>query len=222
MKPHVPAVHRALDLVRLVVPPDVATATTPRNLHCRLAPLEAAVIRRAVPAREQEFIAGRSCARQALHRLGAHPDALTPNLDGMLGWPRGTVGSITHCSHLRVAVAAWRDRYAGVGIDAELNRPLPPRLIAIVAAPSELAAAREAVPPSVAIDRLIFSAKEAAFKALPEQRTFDEKVVSELVVRFNVGNEFVAATPHARVQGRWAASAHIVTFASMRRSGERT
>ena len=51
---------------------------------------------RGVAKRQAEYLAGRLCAREALHQLCGQ--ALVPGRDedGVPLWPAGTVGSITH------------------------------------------------------------------------------------------------------------------------------
>ena len=77
------------------------------------------------------------------------------------------MGSITHCTGYCAAVAARAGEVAALGIDAEPDAPLPPRVLAHVASERELAAidhdlvAREGVP----LGKLLFSAKEAVYKA---------------------------------------------------------
>lgn len=79
----------------------------------------------------------------------------------------GVVGSITHCDGYRAAVADLRDRTSALGIDAEPAGPLPKGVLGLVTSPAERAHLRElaAAHPGVPWDRLLFSAKEAAYKA---------------------------------------------------------
>jgi 4'-phosphopantetheinyl transferase EntD len=82
-------------------------------------------------------------------------------------WPAGVVGSITHCASYRACALARTTDLLTIGVDAELNEPLPAGLLADVALPEErrriggLAAAA----PAVCWDRLVFSIKESVYKA---------------------------------------------------------
>jgi 4'-phosphopantetheinyl transferase EntD len=81
-------------------------------------------------------------------------------------WPQGIVGSITHCAEFRAAAVARSDRIASVGIDAEPDLPLPPEILGMIARPQEAHMLAELDPGAgVCWDRLLFSAKEALYKA---------------------------------------------------------
>ncbi|MGW1130836.1 4'-phosphopantetheinyl transferase family protein [Streptomyces griseoluteus] len=131
-----------------------------------LYPQEAAAIANARPKRRQEYANTRLCARRAMRELGAPP---APVLSGERGeplWPEGLVGSLTHCPGFRAAAIGRSSAFAGLGIDAEPDLPLPENLLDFISLPQE----REQVhaftrsSPGVCWDRLLFSAKEAVFK----------------------------------------------------------
>lgn len=77
------------------------------------------------------------------------------------------VGSITHCQGYRAAVAAPASLMAAVGIDAEPAGPLPRGVLALITSEAERThlAHLASADPSTPWDRLLFSAKEAAYKA---------------------------------------------------------
>ena len=81
--------------------------------------------------------------------------------------PDGLAGSITHCNGYRGAAVARTDAVVSLGIDAEPHAPLPPRVLGAVTAPgdAEHLAELAAADPAVHWDRLLFSAKEAVYKA---------------------------------------------------------
>jgi 4'-phosphopantetheinyl transferase EntD len=132
-----------------------------------LFPEEEAVIERAVPKRRLEFTTVRHCARTALGRLGVAAVPILPGDRGAPRWPDGIVGSMTHCAGYRAAVVARSTDVVTVGVDAEPHDALPPDVLNTVTLPQErdrlaqLAATR----PAVHWDRLLFSAKEAVYKA---------------------------------------------------------
>lgn len=126
--------------------------------------------------RRREFAVGRRCARAALAELGVVDFPLLPGKDRAPIWPAGVVGSITHTEvepdgYCGVAVA-WQEQVQALGVDAEprhaLARDLWPRILD----EAEKEAALAAPEPGV-YARLVFSAKEAVYKAMyPMYRRF--------------------------------------------------
>ena len=122
-----------------------------------------------------ELTAGRHCARLALA-------SLDPSLSRTAAARRrarrtavaaGFVGSITHCPGWTGAVAARSRGSAlgrgvrGIGLDAEPVDPLPTGVLEVIAshAEREALAGLGAERPGIPWDRLLFSAKEATYKA---------------------------------------------------------
>lgn len=130
-------------------------------------PGEDDLIANAVPARRSEFITARRCAREALGRLGHPPVALRPGPRREPQWPPGVAGSITHCTGYRAAAVARVGDVVSVGIDAEPHGPLPPGVAESVTVADEREMLRRlaAATPSIHWGRLLFSAKEAVYKA---------------------------------------------------------
>lgn len=128
---------------------------------------EELVIRQAVDKRRKEFTTARLCARRALDRLGRPPAPILPGPRGEPQWPRGVVGSITHCTGYRAAVLGDGARVSTVGIDAEPNEPLANGVLEAVS----LAEERDHVAgllrdhPAIRWDRMLFCAKEAVYKS---------------------------------------------------------
>ena len=151
-----------------LLPPGVAVAETRDDLlDAPLFPEEEAVVARAVEKRRREFASGRACARVALARLGVAPQAIPSGPKGAPQWPADIAGSITHCEGFRACAVARRTEFAAIGIDAEVDAPLPDGLLVDIALPEERgrleALARAA--PAVHWDRLLFSVKESVYKA---------------------------------------------------------
>lgn len=141
---------------------DATDGTPPQALF----PEEAAVVARAVPKRRREFADVRACARSALGRLGVPAVPLVPGHRGAPRWPKGFVGSMTHCGGYRAAAVARGKDAAGVGIDAEPGEPTPDGVLDVISLPAEREQLRAltAAHPQVVWDRLLFSAKESVFK----------------------------------------------------------
>ncbi|WP_423739619.1 4'-phosphopantetheinyl transferase family protein [Cupriavidus basilensis] len=131
-----------------------------------------ASLHNAVAKRQREFLAGRDCAQKALRLAGCPGVAVLPiGLDRLPVWPTGWVGSISHCATMACAIVASKTRYRALGIDVEciMSEELSTELGEFVATEAELAHfAGLGRPLGVT---LVFSAKEALFKALyPEVR----------------------------------------------------
>jgi 4'-phosphopantetheinyl transferase EntD len=120
----------------------------------------------AVPIRQMEFAAGRSCAREALKTLGFSDYPVLRGAERQPLWPDGIVGSITHCKGYCAAAVAYADQIPTLGIDAEPDEPLPDGVLSQIARKEEiegLLKCRSACPRNW--DRLLFSAKESTYKA---------------------------------------------------------
>jgi 4'-phosphopantetheinyl transferase EntD len=132
-----------------------------------LFPEEAEIIAHAVETRRREYAAVRSCARACLVRLGYPRVPILPGVGGAPMWPAGVQGSMTHCAGYAAAAVGPDRRISAIGIDAEPDAPLPDGVLDLVATPAEQdrLAAIEPAPNSPNWDRLLFSAKEAVYKA---------------------------------------------------------
>lgn len=122
-------------------------------------------IAESVEKRKHEFRTGRSLAREALEKLGIAPCAIPvgPNREPI--WPAMVTGSISHCSSLGVVALGLRTVYKSIGVDIELNRPLPQNIPEMIFANQE----RDSKQGDTNIqnhDTLTFSAKETVFKCL--------------------------------------------------------
>jgi enterobactin synthetase component D / holo-[acyl-carrier protein] synthase len=155
-------------MIEQILPADFACAEA-RNeeLGGELYPEEEQVLGRAVEKRRLEFTTGRACARVALARLGVEPAPIPVGERGAPCWPEGIVGSITHCRGYRACAVARSADVLSVGIDAEPNEPLPAGLLEDIASAEEmeLLDGLRAQRREVNWDRLLFSAKEAVYKA---------------------------------------------------------
>ncbi|MEH3155833.1 MAG: 4'-phosphopantetheinyl transferase [Gordonia paraffinivorans] len=129
-----------------------------------LLPGEESIVARAVDKRRSEFTTVRTLARRALAHLGEDPVPILRGEKGEPLWPRGIVGSLTHCDGYRAAVVAHKLRVRSVGIDAEPHGPLPDGVLDHVSIPEERAvlADRDC---TLHWDRILFCAKEATYKA---------------------------------------------------------
>lgn len=151
---------------RLLAPPIRTAEMDPRAADAALLPGEEAAVARAVDKRRREFIAGRTCARQAMAALGEMPAPILQGEDRAPVWPEGLVGSITHTgTWCAAAVARAADGIRALGLDIEPAEPIQTELLRIICLPEERAFL-EAQPADQRglLGRLVFSAKESAFK----------------------------------------------------------
>lgn len=120
----------------------------------------------AVPKRRSEFLAGRICAGLALRAAGQ------PVHVGRTGrapiWPRGVTGSISHSDSRAIAVVSLT--HSAVGVDCETIMPdaLAQKLRAEIIGDTEAQLCPQAMPFANFLT-LVFSAKEAFYKALSQQ-----------------------------------------------------
>jgi 4'-phosphopantetheinyl transferase EntD len=149
-----------------LLPGVVAAVETREDLHVALFPEEEVVIRRAVPARQREFITGRACARHALEQIRLPASSIARGALSSPVWPAGIVGSITHCTGYCAAAVARAADVATLGIDAAVNTALRPGIFGRIAVGNEHDVVVELDRFSEAcVDTLIFSAKETVSKA---------------------------------------------------------
>lgn len=92
---------------------------------------------------------------------------MVPGQAGAPTWPAGTVGSMTHCTGYRGVCVARTSEIRSLGIDAEPHKPLPDDVLELIASDDErrLLIALQAHLGNCAVDRILFSAKEAVYKA---------------------------------------------------------
>jgi 4'-phosphopantetheinyl transferase EntD len=151
-------------MIEQVLPAGAVSFETPQDLDAELFPAEEAAVRNAVAKRRAEFVTGRACARRALAQLGLDPVSIPSGPGREPLWPAGIVGSITHCDGLRACAVARARDVRSFGIDAELRGPLPPGVLPMISSATERAALSE-LPPELCAERVLFSVKEAIYKA---------------------------------------------------------
>ena len=128
---------------------------------------EREMMARAVEGRRQEFAIVRSLARACLRRLGLPPAPILAGAAGEPLWPCGIQGSMTHCAGYAAAAVGLSSSISTIGIDAEPDASLADDVLTLVATPAERhrLAGAPASPGGPSWDRLLFSAKEAVYKA---------------------------------------------------------
>lgn len=179
-----------------------------------LFPEERALIERWVGTRQTEFATARQCARRALADIGAPPAPILRGEQREPLWPQGVVGSITHCPGYHAAGVAYAREMISIGIDAELDEPLPEGTLELVSLPDEREQLGGTWGPH--LDRLLFSAKESVYKTwFPLARRwlgFDEAIIT----LHDNGTFAVAVTaigPLGTLRGRWLARDGLILTA---------
>ena len=131
-----------------------------------LFPEEEKIIAHTVEARRREYAAVRSCARACLERLG-YPAGSDPARCGRCTHLAGRdTGQHDPLHRLGRSRGRYRPTDLTIGIDAEPDAPLPDGVLGLIATAAEhdhLAAVHGPDDPNW--DRLLFSAKEAVYKA---------------------------------------------------------
>ncbi|WP_434460676.1 4'-phosphopantetheinyl transferase family protein [Serratia plymuthica] len=143
------------------------------------------LLTRAGPKRKAEYFAGRLAARRALQFLGCKTLDLPIGDHRLPQWPLGYRGSISHTRALAVSAVCQHDRYQAVGIDTETVftveqcTKLTSAIVSdaewndVIRGGCELAQTQ--------LVTLIFSAKEALYKALyPHTLSFQDFSAAKL------------------------------------------
>lgn len=124
-------------------------------------------LNRAVPKRRSEFLAGRLCAAMALRKLNL-PEYVSVRKDRSPKWPIGATGSITHTDHIAIAVIS--NVYGAIGLDCEhiMDHARAIQLRSMILDEKETALRPSTLDLKTFVT-LIFSAKEALYKAISGQ-----------------------------------------------------
>lgn len=182
---------------------------------------EQAVVEGVLDERRKEFTTVRGCARAALAALGVAPAPLVPGPLGAPCWPAGVVGSMTHCRNYRAAAVAPTEDFAALGIDAEPQEPLPRFMAERIVTDVEAGWLRQDFPSAAGLplDRLLFCAKEASYKAFSPW-TGARFGFRDFTVRLRPDGTFriippssekpVSSPDPAGLTGRWAASSSLL------------
>jgi 4'-phosphopantetheinyl transferase EntD len=162
-------------MLERILPPAATVVATTEERSVELFAEEEAAVGNAVAKRRSEFVTARACARDALCQLGFPRQPIPAGSRGEPLWPAGVVGSITHCTGYRACAVAPAGELLSIGVDAEVDDPLPRGLIGDIALPEERRWIEEATAtaPGISWDRLLFTIKESIYKAwFPLARTW--------------------------------------------------
>jgi 4'-phosphopantetheinyl transferase EntD len=172
--------------------PQVVTLTAENDLAyvSTLTEKEAQVVANAIQKRKREFATGRALARQALAYLRRPGVELLSGPDRTPIWPPGISGSISHCDGRAVVAVA---EHGTVGIDIEQRRDLKPELWPLVMLPEEIFELEQYGDDEERGQGalLVFSAKEAAYKA---QYGWSKQLLDFHAIRVNFDPQPTRAT----------------------------
>ncbi|MBO4270663.1 4'-phosphopantetheinyl transferase family protein [Microbispora triticiradicis] len=205
--------------IRSILPPGVVAVDTFHDAHDgMLFAAEEKAVSRSVDKRRNEFTTARICARRAMKLLGVPEQPILRGDQGEPKWPAGLVGSITHCAGYRGAVLAPRGEVVTLGIDAEPDDALTNGVLEAISLPEERLALQKLARkhPGVAWDRLLFSAKEAVYKAwFPLTKRwldFEDAMVTidpdngRFTAALKVKGPYVSGAQLTGFSGRWIAT----------------
>jgi phosphopantetheine--protein transferase-like protein len=132
-----------------------------------LHPEETVIISKAIDKRRYEFSAGRFCARKALQQIGIDSCIVTQGENGEPIWPDQITGSISHSKKWAAAAVSTTKDIMAVGFDIEtINRISSGILKRIITEKEKELQDKKDEQNAQIYAALIFSAKEAIYKAL--------------------------------------------------------
>jgi 4'-phosphopantetheinyl transferase EntD len=152
-----------------LLPTEVSLCEYPRDVidgELHLSEADAAASRHFTRARRAEFHIGRTCARRAMARFDRDMEPVSIGHDRAPIWPRGVVGSITHCPGYCAAAVADTANILGLGIDAEIWTGFPACISSDIANAEEYRSGADLSLGDSIFHCLLFSAKESIFKAI--------------------------------------------------------
>ncbi|MBE1282086.1 MAG: 4'-phosphopantetheinyl transferase superfamily protein [Rhodobacteraceae bacterium] len=164
---------RRLALVRPLFSDDLAVHVTHPALNYPppLPEEMAGLSPRAVEKRRREFSAGRHAVRLSQKSLGEPSLPVRVGPDRAPIWPDGLVGGVSHTRTCAVGVVGRSSSHRAVSVDVEEDVPLKAPLLEEICLDSEIDWLNTQDDP-LRFAKLIFSAKEAAYKAqFPITRT---------------------------------------------------
>lgn len=171
-----------------------------------LLPREARTIPSRQPHARRASGAARAIARQLLVLEGIEDPVIERSASGAPLWPANITGSLAHDDVMAVAVVARRAGIFSLGIDVEPAEPLPDDVAAIVPTPGDVLAG---IDQRLAF-RLLFSAKEAVYKAT---YPLDGKILGYEHIAVDLQSRKAATTTGRTAQLIFCSSPRMVVLA---------
>jgi len=183
----------------------LAAEATEEDFVGFLYPEEASFIGRAIPRRQREFAAGRSCARRLMKLMEVEAGPIPVGADRAPVWPEGIQGVISHSEDRCVVAVARTSEISMLGLDIEALGRFDRVMWEQVCTPAELAWL--STQPSASQPRLaalVFSAKECGYKAqFPQTRMFLDFQQGHVAIKADDGESgtFVVSYPDEVARG---------------------
>lgn len=171
-----------------------------------LLPEEAAAIPARQPVARRASGTARALARHLLGLEGVEDAPIGRSSAGAPLWPHGFIGSLAHDEEMAVAAIARNVDALSLGIDVEPAEPLPGDIADLVKCPGDVLADVA----SHLATRLLFSAKEAVYKAA---YPLDQQILGyeHITVDFARGQAMTASGRRMRLS--WILRPRIVVLA---------
>jgi 4'-phosphopantetheinyl transferase EntD len=150
--------------------------------------------------------AARIVGRQLLARFRYPETALPKDAAGAPQWPEGVVGSLAHDARVAVAAVARSGQFSALGIDIEPAEFLPSDMLSLVATPRE----RRRIDDDPYLGRLLFTAKEAVYKAV---HPLDHVFLEHHDIEVSLAERKAVVRNGWVVQLRFCVSSHLVALA---------
>lgn len=155
------------EIARSALPPQVSLSTGRIASYQRaLANVEKLQVQGLGYYRLREFIAGRAIAKEVMLNFGVGNEALPRDPYGCPVWPETITGSISHKGGLCGALAAQTSVYDSVGFDIEFMEDLEESVWVTFTSETELDSFPISTISKGQLANILFSSKEAHFKAL--------------------------------------------------------
>lgn len=156
-----------------------------------LSPLELAHSLEMDVHRAREFTAGRTIAKNAASKIGISIPSLGKGRDGCPIWPKTVVGSISHKAGFCGALVADSRIYIAAGFDIELVESLEKEVWSVFATEEEVMQAGNCKMEESKFANLLFSCKEAFFKALYPLLGSDTPTLNRITISTYLDNNHI-------------------------------
>lgn len=154
------------DIIESLFSNSVQVAISPKQPSLnQLYKEEQVLIEHAIEKRQNDFTAGRMCAKKALANLGIKEFPVLMDSKGAPTWPAGVSGSISHARSCCAAVVARVQKGESLGLDIEEVSRIKESVWEYSFGPEEISWLRKQSAESQKWASVIFAAKEAFYKA---------------------------------------------------------
>ncbi|WP_128178761.1 4'-phosphopantetheinyl transferase family protein [[Pantoea] beijingensis] len=156
-------------------------------------------LQKAVKKRRAEYLASRYATRRLLETCGITDFLLKNDSDRVPIWPKGVIGSLSHCYQRAVIVTTQRTKtLIGVDVEHVMTPATAENIYQSILSPNEHKRLIESGLSFAAALTLIFSFKESLYKALfPGLRQFIDFHSAEVIAIDQYNNEAILRLTHS-------------------------